>query len=90
MYTGNASFGVSDNLQITFALTPGVWSVWTPHGPGTVPCGTVAGQDRQDCGVPNPNAESCAAVGFCFEANVNGTNYDQHVTHCCTYKCLLA
>ena len=80
-YTGNASFGAA-NLAITFTLTPGIRSTWSPRGPGTVECGTVAGQDRQDCGVANPNATTCAAVGCCFDPNVNGTNYDQHVTHC--------
>lgn len=81
-YTGNASFG-GDNPRISYELTSGVERTWTPGGPGTVPCGTVAGQDRQDCGVPNPNATTCAAAGCCFDPNVNGTNYDQHVTHCC-------
>ena len=82
IYSGNSSFS-GDNLRISFSLTPGSRSVWTPDGPGTVPCGTVAGQDRQDCGVVDPNATSCEAAGCCFDPNVNGTNYDQHVTHCC-------
>jgi hypothetical protein len=81
-YEGSDKFSGS-NLQITFELKQGVRSIWTPTGPGTVPCGTVAGQDRQDCGIELPNATSCAAAGCCFDPNVNGTNYDQHVTHCC-------
>ena len=81
-YSGNGSSFSNDNLAISFMLRPGEWHTWTPAGPGTTQCGTLAGQDRVDCGVANPNATSCAAANCCFDPDVNGTNYDQHLTHC--------
>lgn len=80
-YNGSARFGDNNNLAIVYHMPDGPRR-WTPYGPGTVQCGTAQGQDRVDCGVVNPNAATCAAVGCCFDSNVNGTNYDQHVTHC--------
>ena len=82
-YTGGGAHFDGSTLAIAFTPRPGApRSTWTPAGHDTLRCGTVAGQDRVDCGVPSPNATSCAAAGCCFDPNVNGTNYDQHLTHC--------
>lgn len=83
LYSGGGARFDGGNLRVAFEPRPGgAAAQWTPASPNVLRCGTVAGQDRTDCGVPEPDAGSCAAAGCCFDANVNGSNYDQHTSHC--------